>query len=1010
MFMWFSGFLKSLALDDAPGLIFFMCTTIIALAVKTVGENIIPHADEPVMVFWEGKWWWYDQSCDMAWEVDSHMPVKTQTDIKPQGKERRKLSRTNHVGSFVTNSGDREHIVHMDEQLYLDWVTWRHATVNIEPQAEEKTTSDEAHLFEMGGDSNQEENVRFVDTHPGYTMEEVSNFDPLRDHALQEDATLAQFFSRPVKIYEREWEVNGSAFLDVFNPWQLYFENPRVVNRISNYRLLRSKLHVKVVISGNAFHYGRLILSYNPLPNLDTLTKNRAGVIQDVVAASQRPHIYLDPTNSQGGELLLPFFYYKNLLDISASEWREMGELTLRELVPLKHANGATDKVTVSVFAWSCECKFAVPTQQEPTSIVPQADEYQRAPVSFVAGIVSSVSRTLAKVPLIAPFARATEIGADAVGAIATLFGYSRPVKIATYLHRPMTKQNIAVCNADDDAVKLTVDQKQELTVDPRTAGLDGIDEWDINFIAGRESYLTNFEWNVGTNSETLLWNSIVDPSLWAVHDSSEYHLPACAYAALPFKYWRGSMKFRFQVVCSKYHKGRLKLVYDPVKTAGDGVTTVAEYNTAYTTIIDIADVTDFTIECGWGQNTTYRQSIAIASTVQSGLYNNSPLGYDSSAVPWGNGTLAVYVVNELAVPNTTTNNDILVNVFVSMGDDFEVAVPEGERLQRMRLTSATTVQSGSFPTLDLDPQDTPINYEPPVMDPQGDSDDDSTVVEPQASENDNSGDEQDRKDSKPHTAPTVNRMSAQTNITDQANHVHFGEAIRSFRQLVKRYNRTEFVAFTFDRNPGEAVQNRAVRNLMPCDPGYTGNAGGSNLPKDLIGGKYFYGYMTFQRYATIAYGGWRGGMRWLLDASALNVLSEREVTMRASHLPTTEPLNDFGAVLFDLSTNLGKASLLEEDRPQYGHDGSMILNTTENSVMNYEVPYYQNIRFTPCKRPTNFAVGDIGMNQHSISYSSLTNSRADNIAMSVAGGEDFTVFMFLGAPVLYYEGSYPLA
>lgn len=183
----------------------------------------------------------------------------------------------------------------------------------ISPQASEVSTQE----IRTGAGVSQEQNVKFMDEHPGYGIAEKSNFDEIRDHALCEDASLDEFFSRPIRIKTYNWDIGGESLDDIFNPWQLYFENPRVINRLANYRLMRSKLHIKVMISGNGFHYGRAMLSYRPLHNSDDITQRRLGVLADAVLDSQKPKIFLDPTTSQGGEMYLPFFYYRNLLDIT---------------------------------------------------------------------------------------------------------------------------------------------------------------------------------------------------------------------------------------------------------------------------------------------------------------------------------------------------------------------------------------------------------------------------------------------------------------------------------------------------------------------------------------------------------------------------------------------------------------------------------------------------------------------------------------------------------------------
>jgi hypothetical protein len=53
--------------------------------------------------------------------------------------------------------------------------------------------------------------------------------------------------------------------------------------------------------------------------------------------ATQRPHVFLDPCMSTGGELRIPFFWYKDSLNIPNSDWDEMGVIYLESINKLKN-------------------------------------------------------------------------------------------------------------------------------------------------------------------------------------------------------------------------------------------------------------------------------------------------------------------------------------------------------------------------------------------------------------------------------------------------------------------------------------------------------------------------------------------------------------------------------------------------------------------------------------------------------------------------------------------------
>ena len=125
--------------------------------------------------------------------------------------------------------------------------------------------------------------MQFSDQTPQWEYSVDSAPDPTFGVADTNDADLGNFFSRPIKTQAFSWGT-GTTLFETFNPWNDYFENPRVINRITNYNLLRCKLKVRIMLNGNSFHYGRAIASYTPNHLDDNFTMDRAFFIQDVVA------------------------------------------------------------------------------------------------------------------------------------------------------------------------------------------------------------------------------------------------------------------------------------------------------------------------------------------------------------------------------------------------------------------------------------------------------------------------------------------------------------------------------------------------------------------------------------------------------------------------------------------------------------------------------------------------------------------------------------------------------
>lgn len=783
-----------------------------------------------------------------------------------------------------------------------------------------------------------------------------------------DDDHLENFFSRPLKIQSYDWGT-GTNLFETFNPWQDFFENPRVINRVTNYNLLRCKLHVKFMLNGNGFHYGRAIASYIPLHNFDEFTKDRAFFQEDVVAASQRPHVYLDPTKSQGGEMTLPFVWEANALSIPDQDWRDMGDIIIHGMQNLKHANGATDSVTVSVFAWATDVTLAVPTANEPGALSPQAgeyrpqaDEYGRGIVSKPASIVARAAGALANAPGIGLYAKATQMAASAVASIAKTFGYSRPNNISEIQpYRPTYMGNLANTNMPDSATKLTLDAKQELTCVTRTFGLDGTDEMTIKSIAMRESYLTQFGWQVADSAEQLLWNTEVSPVIWSELTPAsvkEYHMPACCFAALPFKHWRGTMKFRFQIVASSFHKGRLKIVYDP------SFPLTNEYNTNYTHVIDLAKERDFTVEVGWGQQWSFLQHKNM--TLNGGpIYSTSALG--SAPNVTANGILSVYVVNELTVPNSTANNDISINVFVSAGEDFEVANPYDLDIRALSWyqpqAGEYTPQSGemSQPDADLTPDESaPMKLEPSET-----------------------------------MGPTLT-------CEDHTLDVFFGDPVTSFRQCLKRYNYLH--SLQFDSNTGF---NRWVLSNFPMYRGYaTGAEHQAATPSDPT--PYNYAKMTLLNYVTPAYTCRRGGIRWKYMYNGSIVRGSDIIGyMGVERDPSTG--NVYGQTTV-VPIGIGDGTISERIAVELstagsGWPGSHVTPIQQNAALEIELPFYTEERFIPGKKGNVTSTGTRNF-FHDLTCYIDANATSDvaSIRAYVSTGEDYTLGFFTGAPVAYLQ------
>lgn len=936
-------------------------------------------------------------------------------------------------------------------------------------------------------DSTEHQNVSFSDeVTANLLMLDDDNYDHTFDDSFQEQAALGEFLSRPVRIFSYTWNV-GNATPDFFgiNPWVLYFQQTSILQKISRFKLFHGTLNLKIVINGAPFHYGRYFVGVRPTQyDNNTLSIGPSSVItmgnmRDASALkgwyplralySQRKHVFLDPSTNQPAEISWPFICATNYLDLQDPEtFDRMGLLEWWELNILRHANGETDPVRITVFAHFTDVSLTGLTYNEAEPVAqagakkkvhkksnpkphsvkkvknatsaprntnapekeantgshiqqtkgPKPDEYGKGPVSGVATSVSKAASYFTNVPLIGPFARATEIGAGAISSVAKLFGFSRPSDLEDFCQtRNLPLGRMAVTVGQDPIVKLSLDPKQELCVDPTTVGLANIDEMSFLHIAKQETLINQFPWTItGTGSTGTLCMLPVNPwnqPIFTTQSQTVYAQTSLSFVCRPFSFWTGSLRYRFQIVASQFHRGRLLIQYEPhintnfvtqaatILADGDGM------NARYSHILDLSEERDITFEINWAQHEAWRYILTNGTAADQILSVDGDFDFSSlpaTTLQTYNGVVRVFVINNLTAPDDSSN--VEVNVFISAGDSFQVCAPSeaistlayarngvtvgppaweppeaqsGERIKsafrRIRKTGISQTYiciflillqlfvnnlSSSLNALHLDLRPR-FNYAsiadyleangPVPIAHAGDATFTTT--------NENAPNQ-----------PTQYVLNGEYRMVDvDANSVYMGEVVASIRSLIKRYNYHRSISFN---DPAES--NGTVRGVyyftftqrdFPNGPGnYAGNEGSGITYAVVNPGPASQPYnicvMTYLRYFAQAFVGYRGGVRW----KAICYRSER-----LQHWPVQVQRRRVGPIA-EIASNtiIGPNSSPFVDTFRQSSYAQIMINdaltnvrsmagihatvTGVNPVLEYELPYYAQYRYGELHEP----------------------------------------------------------
>lgn len=782
----------------------------------------------------------------------------------------------------------------------------------------------------------ESQTVTFRDGNTEWEVGYKDAIDSTRDVTYHGDVELNDFFARPVQITAYTWTPGTTWTTDTFLPWSLYLANKRVSNRMSNYKNFSGNLCLKVLVNGNSFYYGRLMMYYSPLPVSDFATVITAGVPAKMMG-SQRMKMFIDPTESQGGIMKLPFIWPYDKVDLTTNDYTNLGYVSIIALNELKHANAAVSPVSITVYAWMENVKLSAPTVTNAFLISSQAggDEYGDGLVSAPASAVAKMTGKLSSAPMIGKYMKATSVAAGAMSSVAKMFGMSRPVAVDPPVPMiPRYVSGFAITDAADPVAKLTVDSKQELTIDGSVIGVDGGDELALNRIASVESYLTTFAWNVAYVPKTILFAARVGPQHYYRAGTPQYTtVPACCFAAIPFKYWKGTMRYRFQVVSSGFHKGRLLIAWDP-----DLGATTPETNIQYSKIMDINNERDVTIEVGWGQPRSWLETTELTNV---NFLTNAGT-YPTASNAQHNGVLTVYVLNDLATPNSVVNNDVQVNVFVSMCDDAEFSAPNNRFASYAPYTLGVVPQSGG--DLETAPAD---NI--PIME-EG-----------------------------------TERITECISTATPSDLIYMGETISSFRQLIRRYN-LHSVYGTLAASLGYF---QGIVPDFPVTRGYAlagTRAGTSNNYNPTI--------TTTMNYLAMAFLCYRGGVRNKIvqvSGGSNNTFSTLTAARRTA-------LSTYFTPAFSAQTSTTVVAMEDQIylNSSSGHEGLIMTPSGVQPVLEVEYPFYTNNRFATCRNgytpPNGFNTTGLC---HYFSASGVLGPTTLNTY--VAAAEDSTFMCFQG-------------
>lgn len=798
------------------------------------------------------------------------------------------------------------------------------------------------------------------DSSRGVDLSYAAIYDEVASSLYTEDYSLGEFLSRPTKIAHYTVTPGAPFGETIIYPWRLYMTNTRIAKKLDNYSYIQAKLHLKVIVNSTPFIYGSIAVSYQPMQAFTPFLGNT------ILEKSQRPTIWLDLASSLGGEMTLPFFYYKNWLPIKlASDVQNMGQLNIYQVVQAAIANaGITSTPSFTLYAWMEDVRLYGNT----VDLAVQASE--SGPISSVASTIAKASSYFTEIPIIGRFAKSINIGSSAVGAIASMFGYTNhPVIADVSPFKNLPFHALSSAHISNVVDKLTLDPHNELTISPETVGLPQGDELAISYLTSIPALLDQPLWGTAAATTTLLFAANVTPTMCQTDSSTPnqtvlYDTPM-GNASRVFSNWRGDIIYHFRLVKTPYHKGRLIVNYDPT---GDIVATSDNNNVVQTLIVDISESTEFIIRIPYMAPQNFlkvRDTLVTDYAINGG----SLTAYDSD---FHNGRITVRVLNNLTAPLDTAA--IYLQTFVYAAENFELSnptpieiggIPNHEVIQ----ASETTVElsRNSIRTLELFPD--------VITHTMG----------------------------KSHPTPE--------HIYD----VSMGERIASMRELLRR---TEFfnTERVFDSTAGSSTNLYSlVHTKWPQAPGYSlqGIHGGQQINGAATDVNYNYVMPTNFYLISTCFAGQRGSMIWhynvhnLDNASTMNVRRQYTNVFNGTSVTTRSTLRQINNNI--LATSFSNTARSSMTRRKQTSGGTALVNQRTQSGLSVLYPHYNKFRFVTTN-PNNATYGsgtDDTIDEKFVLEIMLPNKNGtfSGFDRYFSIGPDYNAFFFVNVPPRFVYG-----
>lgn len=525
------------------------------------------------------------------------------------------------------------------------------------------------------------------------------------------EADISRWLERPVRI--ATMAVTGAATTGSINAFGLWRNIATIKEKLNRYNLIRGTLCVRFVVNGNPYQYGSILGFMRPrsLPDSSSFDWSGNAVALQLPPTDpngmsqiyQLPHVVIDPAASSSYELRCPI--------ISPTGWLQLFRVYGYDPCQAGYfcsslgntSSGGVLPVTMQVWAWLEQSELTQPTLQASSGKVELRPE---GVVQTTSTAVANAASLFRGFPSVGAFATTLEILARTTASAAKALGLSRPTAVDSVLQ--VSRQTAAYAFSTGGrffGYRIGTDPLGGVAITADAAGYGADDDMHYRCFTDRWGYLGTATFATTNVLGDRLAAFVVQPCqtpYMTVAAARRPHPTPLGYLSVIHEYWGGGMVLKFRFYASPFHRGTVRLVYDPAATSAVEISTLPT-NVLMSKVVDISGITEVEFRVPWSKPELFMTTKLLSkagNTDPDTVLNDFPECVPSLTSIYGgvnNGRLWVVVETPLTCNGVVA--PVRFDVLVKGDEDFRLGRPciGGVPMYKPMYASSGTVAASAY-------------------------------------------------------------------------------------------------------------------------------------------------------------------------------------------------------------------------------------------------------------------------------------------------------------------------